>query len=166
MEPAHTLSAVESLDTEAPALKDTTRLPSHGRLLVASLVLNTALAAGMTAATMTFHDKLEHLSHRAQADALANERHMQGLAALGDQSRELKSGLVDVRSAAEFASGHLAGAINVPVGDLNAHLDPLGAKDKPIVVYCASGTRSAMARSALKGKGFAQVFNLGAMSRW
>ncbi len=99
MEPAHTLSAVESLDTEAPALKETTRLPSHGRLLVAGLVLNTALAAGMTAATMTFHDKLEHLSQRAQADAQANERHMQGLAALGDQSRELKSGLVDVRSA-------------------------------------------------------------------
>lgn len=99
MEPAHTLSAVAALDTEVPAIKDLARLPSHGRLLVASLILNTALAAGMTAAAMTFHDQLDHLAQRAQADALANERHLQGLAALGDQSRELRSGLVDVRSA-------------------------------------------------------------------
>lgn len=74
--------------------------------------------------------------------------------------------LVDVRSAAEFASGHLPGALNVPVGELGAQLKKLGAKDKPVIVYCASGTRSAMARSVLKGQGFAQVFNLGSMSRW
>ena len=74
--------------------------------------------------------------------------------------------LVDVRSPAEFASGHIPGAINAPVGEIGAHVTKLGAKDKPVIVYCASGTRSAMARSVLKGQGFAQVFNLGAMSRW
>ncbi len=74
--------------------------------------------------------------------------------------------LVDVRSPAEFAAGHLPGALNAPVGELAAHVKKLGAKDQPVVVYCASGTRSAMARSMLKGQGFAQVFNLGAMSRW
>ncbi|MDP1826460.1 MAG: rhodanese-like domain-containing protein [Archangium sp.] len=74
--------------------------------------------------------------------------------------------LVDVRSAAEFASGHIPGAVNVPVGELGAKVKSLGAKDKPVIVYCASGTRSAMARSVLKGQGFAQVFNLGSMSRW
>lgn len=74
--------------------------------------------------------------------------------------------LVDVRSRGEFASGHLPGAINVPVGELGAHLAQLGGRDLPVIVYCASGTRSAMARSVLKGLGFAQVFNLGAMSRW
>ncbi|MBK7861609.1 MAG: rhodanese-like domain-containing protein [Archangiaceae bacterium] len=85
-----------------------------------------------------------------------------------DEARRLvKEGarLIDVRSAAEFASGHLPGAINVPVQELSARLDKLGPKDEPKVVYCASGTRSAVARSMLKGHGFARVFNLGAMSR-
>lgn len=85
------------------------------------------------------------------------------------KARELVQGgarLVDVRSAAEFSSGHIPGAVNVPVGELGAKLKQLGAKDKPVIVYCASGTRSAMARSVLKGMGFTQVFNLGAMSRW
>ena len=85
------------------------------------------------------------------------------------KARELvQSGakLVDVRSQAEFASGHLPGAINAPVSELGAHVKKFGAKDQPVIVYCASGTRSAMARSVLKGQGFAQVFNLGAMSRW
>ncbi len=83
------------------------------------------------------------------------------------KARELvKSGakLIDVRSPAEFASGHIDGAVNVPVGALKD--DQLGAKDQPLIVYCASGTRSAMARSALKSRGYTQVFNLGAMSRW
>lgn len=83
------------------------------------------------------------------------------------KARELvKSGakLIDVRSPAEFASGHIEGAVNVPVGALKD--DKLGAKDQPLIVYCASGTRSAMARSVLKSRGYTQVFNLGAMSRW
>jgi rhodanese-related sulfurtransferase len=74
--------------------------------------------------------------------------------------------LVDVRSSPEFASGHLDGAKNFPVQVLGEQADKLGAKDKPIVVYCASGTRSAMARSMLKGRGFTRVYNLGAMGRW
>ena len=74
--------------------------------------------------------------------------------------------LVDVRSRAEFDSGHLPGARNVPLPELGGKLKSLGEKDKPIVLYCASGTRSAMARSVLKGQGFSQVFNLGSMARW
>lgn len=74
--------------------------------------------------------------------------------------------LVDVRTAAEFSSGHLPGAINVPVSELQAKAAKLGAKDKPVVLYCASGTRSMVARTTLKQLGFTQVFNLGSMSRW
>ena len=84
-----------------------------------------------------------------------------------DKARALvKSGakLIDVRSAAEFAAGHIDGAVNVPVGALSD--DKLGPKDQPLILYCASGTRSAMARSVLKSRGYTQVFNLGAMSRW
>jgi phage shock protein E len=74
--------------------------------------------------------------------------------------------LVDVRSPGEFSAGHLPGAINVPLQELGKGVEKLGPKDKPIIVYCASGARSAMARSQLKAKGFAQVFNLGPMSAW
>ena len=84
-----------------------------------------------------------------------------------DKARSLvKSGarLIDVRSPAEFAAGHIDGAVNVPVGALSD--DKLGPKDQPLILYCASGTRSAIARTALKTRGFTHVFNLGAMNRW
>ena len=102
MEPAHTLSAVSTLEAEVPGVAKETAAPRfvlERTLLVASLMLNTVLAAGMTAAAVTFHDKLEHLALTAQADALANEKHLKGLTALADQSKEIKSGLVDVTSA-------------------------------------------------------------------
>ena len=59
--------------------------------------------------------------------------------------------LVDVRSPSEFASGHLEGALNLPVGQLSARMGELGPKGTPIVVYCASGTRSAMAARKAEG---------------
>lgn len=74
--------------------------------------------------------------------------------------------LIDVRSPDEFAGGHLPGAVNVPVNVLSTRLERLGPKDQAKVVYCASGTRSALARSLLKRHGFIRVFDLGAMRRW
>jgi phage shock protein E len=73
--------------------------------------------------------------------------------------------LVDVRSPGEFAGGHLPGALNVPVSDVRRQAAALVEQGKPIVVYCASGMRSASAAATLKAAG-AQVFDLGAMSRW
>jgi soluble lytic murein transglycosylase len=99
MEPAHTLSAVSTLEAEVPAVKDVSRFPAQSRMLVALLVLNTALAAGITAAAVSFNERLEALTQRAHADALANQRHLEGLTMLSEQSRELKSGLFDVTSA-------------------------------------------------------------------
>jgi phage shock protein E len=86
-----------------------------------------------------------------------------------DKAKALVAGgakLVDVRSPAEFSMGHIPGAVNVPLQELSSRASSLGAKDGPVILYCASGTRSAMGRSVLKGQGFTQVFNLGAMSRW
>ncbi len=87
----------------------------------------------------------------------------------GEKARQLvKDGalLLDVRSKAEFETGHLPGAKNVPVSDVAIKAKGLGAKDRPVIVYCASGARSAVARSTLKGLGFEQVYNLGSISRW
>jgi phage shock protein E len=74
--------------------------------------------------------------------------------------------LVDVRSKAEFTSLHLPGAINVPLADLTGRGTKLGPKDAPVVLYCASGSRSALGRSMLRSHGYTKVFNLGAMDRW
>jgi rhodanese-related sulfurtransferase len=70
--------------------------------------------------------------------------------------------LIDVRTPAEFASGHLAGAVNVDVqgsgfADAVAGLDPAGH----YAVYCHSGNRSAVAVSYLRDHGFGSVAELG-----
>jgi phage shock protein E len=74
--------------------------------------------------------------------------------------------LVDVRSPGEFASGHVDGARNIPVSEIGARASELGARDRPVVLYCASGTRSAIAARTLRGNGFTRVYNLGAASNW
>ena len=74
--------------------------------------------------------------------------------------------LIDVRSPGEFASGHIDGAKNIPVQELDARMKEVGPKDAHVVVYCASGMRSANAAKLLKASGFTKVANLGAMSRW
>ena len=74
--------------------------------------------------------------------------------------------LVDVRSAGEFAATHLDGARNIPVGEIGRRARELGDKSKPVIVYCASGTRSAIAKRTLKSAGFSEVYNLGAMHNW
>lgn len=86
----------------------------------------------------------------------------------GDARRLVAAGaqLIDVRSPEEFAAGHLPGARNIPVDALERRLDEVGARDRPVVVYCASGVRAASAARILTGAGFASVHNLGAMSAW
>ncbi len=69
--------------------------------------------------------------------------------------------IVDVRSPGEFESGHYEGSINIPVGDLPLKAGQLDPK-RPVILCCASGSRSAMAAMMLKSKGFANVKNIGA----
>lgn len=71
--------------------------------------------------------------------------------------------LVDVRSPGEFASGHLDGAINIPVDQISARAREI-PEGKPVVLYCRSGARSAAAASALRNAGRSNVVNAGAMS--
>lgn len=74
--------------------------------------------------------------------------------------------LVDVRTRSEFTEGHLPGALNLPVQDLERRLSELGAKDQPVVLYCRSGQRSARAARILKAAGFTAVHDLGSISNW
>lgn len=71
--------------------------------------------------------------------------------------------VVDVRTAEEYRGGHYEGAINIPLNELPNRLSELGDKTKPIVVYCASGMRSASAAKILKKAGFTDVTNAGGL---
>ena len=74
--------------------------------------------------------------------------------------------LIDVRASDEYKSGHLEGAINIPYDDIVKGVSKLDGVsfDTPIVVYCKSGGRSNKAFEALKSAGYANVYDLGAMS--
>ncbi|HNX56516.1 MAG TPA: rhodanese-like domain-containing protein [Prolixibacteraceae bacterium] len=69
--------------------------------------------------------------------------------------------IVDVRTSGEFNNGHIKGSVNIPVDKIANNADKLKAKKKPIITCCASGSRSAMAKSVLKGRGVADVYNGG-----
>jgi len=75
--------------------------------------------------------------------------------------------LVDVREPAEVAEGYIEGAVNIPVRDLFENLDKLPGLDEPIVIYCGSGHRGAMALAALQALGYTDVKNLaGGTGAW
>jgi rhodanese-related sulfurtransferase len=82
--------------------------------------------------------------------------------------------VVDVRDAPEVAqSGKVAGAVHVSRGMLEFRADPESpyhdknfAKDKTLIVYCASGGRSALSGKVLKDLGYDRVYNLGAFKDW
>ena len=82
--------------------------------------------------------------------------------------------VVDVRDAMELKQGgKVAGAIHVPRGMLEFRADPDSpyhdknlAKDKTLIVYCASGGRSALSGKTLKDFGYEKVYNLGGFKDW
>lgn len=74
--------------------------------------------------------------------------------------------LVDVRTPGEWEESHIDGAVNVPLSQLPARLEELPS-DRPLVVYCASGYRSAVAASLLASAGRSPVTNLvGGLAGW
>jgi rhodanese-related sulfurtransferase len=76
--------------------------------------------------------------------------------------------IVDVREPAEFKSGHIPNARNIPLGQVGDRLKELEKfKARPILLACATGNRSATAGSTLHKAGFGQVFSLaGGMGAW
>jgi hydroxyacylglutathione hydrolase len=74
--------------------------------------------------------------------------------------------VLDVRGRSEWESGHLPGVENIPLGYLLDRLDEI-PRDKPLVVHCQSGARSAIAASVLRAKGLTNVVNLaGGFADW
>ena len=67
--------------------------------------------------------------------------------------RDGSATLLDVRTPAEYARGHVEGLVNIPVDELREHIDEL-EKTKPVYVVCQSGLRSYIACRILTGNGF------------
>lgn len=72
--------------------------------------------------------------------------------------------IIDVRSPGEFSSGHIKGSKNIPLQQITSGVKSI-AKDKPIITVCASGMRSASAKSQLRSMGYAQVENGGSWTK-
>jgi rhodanese-related sulfurtransferase len=76
--------------------------------------------------------------------------------------------VLDVRTAAEYAEGHVPGAINIPHTELAARVAELAdAKEKDVVVYCKTGVRTQEALGVLGKAGFKRLYHLkGDYTRW
>lgn len=72
--------------------------------------------------------------------------------------------ILDVRSPMEFQGGHIKGSKNIPLDQLAGKISTLKNKNQVVITCCASGMRSASAKSMLKSKGFEVVHNGGGWS--
>ena len=143
--------------------------------------LPTALLAGMRAAASQSKLALEMIEENHMAASV--KQMLEAANAVvpkitPDQAAEMiKKGntlVLDVRDAPEVAtSGKIAGAVNVSRGMLEFRADPESPyhdknfdKDKSVILYCASGGRSALAGKQLKDMGYDKVYNVGGFKDW
>lgn len=85
-----------------------------------------------------------------------------GLGPKVDYAELVKNGaqIIDVRTKGEYQGGHIRGSVNIPLQNLQNSISKI-KKDKPVITCCASGMRSASAKSILKSNGFTEVHNGG-----
>lgn len=73
--------------------------------------------------------------------------------------------LIDVRTAEEFAAGHIKGAINIPFDTIVPQLAKLNlSKDTEVVLYCRSGRRSSIAQASLIEQGYNNTYDAGGLN--
>lgn len=89
----------------------------------------------------------------------------------GDNKNEIKEAidkkgsLIDVRTSDEFNMGNIEGSVNIPLDKLSANHKKISKMKTPIVVFCASGARSASAKMMLKNSGITDVINGGGINK-
>lgn len=74
--------------------------------------------------------------------------------------------LIDVRTSSEYAAGHIEGAINIPLDSLADRIQAVAGtdKDRPILLYCRSGRRSAIAKMELEKQGYRRIQDGGSLT--
>jgi rhodanese-related sulfurtransferase len=87
----------------------------------------------------------------------------------GETARKLVAAgvkVVDVRTPGEFQTGHVPTALNIPFDEMEQRHSELGPPTTPVLVYCKTGRRSAIAIATLREKGFTQIYDLVSYDRW
>jgi rhodanese-related sulfurtransferase len=74
--------------------------------------------------------------------------------------------VVDVRTPAEFATGHVPGALNIPHDQMEARHGEIGPPSTPVLLYCKSGRRTEVAEHVLREKGFSTIYDLRSYDIW
>lgn len=100
--------------------------------------------------------------------ALAIYMRRRGLISAEEARQRLRGGalVIDVRTEAEFASGHLPGATNLPLDTIAARLPArVPDKGKTLLLHCQGGGRSSSAQTKLRAMGYMNAFNLGSYAR-
>lgn len=84
------------------------------------------------------------------------------------QSEQKDIQIIDVREPDDFNTAHIQGATHIPRGLLELEIDEVAPnQDKPIVLYCGGGSRSALAADTLQLMGYSQVYSLtGGWRNW
>jgi len=142
----------DSSGTSTAATKATTPDPT-------SLAAETSPAASGTVTTTT----PETQDNDGPADVMLIEAD-EALQILKDNPDAV---LLDVRTEQEFISGHIAGAVLIPVDEISARIAELPDDfAAPIIVYCRSGNRSATAARMLIEAGYRKVYDLGGINSW
>lgn len=92
-------------------------------------------------------------------------KNLLGMAPAVDYKELVRQGaqIIDVRTPAEFAGGHIKGSVNIPLDTLTKNLSRI-KKDKPVITCCASGVRSGSAKNILQANGYQEVHNGGGWS--
>ncbi|MBL7739650.1 MAG: rhodanese-like domain-containing protein [Chitinophagaceae bacterium] len=85
------------------------------------------------------------------------------MSALRELVKNPSTVLVDVRNQWEYEMEHIPGAMNIPLDQVPAKIEEFRSLQKPLVIYCRSGSRSGMAVSILKQKGITDVYNGGGL---
>ena len=130
-------------------------LAGIGETLLGRLLLFDALRMEFrTLKLRAQHDKHAPITQLIDYDAFCNP-------ASGDEVTAFPTGavIVDVRESYEWEAGHAEGALHIPLGSLAARIDEL-PRDADIVLYCASGMRSARGVEMLREAGFRRAKNL------
>jgi len=74
--------------------------------------------------------------------------------------------LIDVRTVAEYATGHIEGSVNIPLSNLIEIYKQFPDRQTPILVHCKSGGRSYQAKDILVSLGYTNVLNIGGINGW
>lgn len=113
-------------------------------------------------------DVLKHYIRKARFEEEKEEQNYPHIATNEELAAKLEAGItvLDVREPAEFAFGHIPGAVSVPLGDLETGVTELD-KEKETYIVCRTGSRSDMAAQKLTELGFTNVKNVvPGMSKW